>query len=64
MENEFPGYEKGIKELESILQKLDSGEISIDEITELVKRASFLLEKCRNKLRDIEDELENTFEAE
>ena len=62
MSNEFPGYEKSLKELEEILQKLESGEVGIDEIAEMVKRASFLLEKCRIKLRAIEDELGETFE--
>ena len=64
MESEFPGYENSMKELESILQKLEASEIDMDEISILVKRASFLIENCQNKLRNIETELGEEFESE
>ncbi len=63
MEDEFPGYEEGLKELENILQQLESGEIGIDQISVMVKRASFLIESCRKKLRNIEGELGETFDS-
>ena len=62
MKDEFPGYEKSLTELEGILQQLESGEVGIDKIAEMVKRASFLIEECRLKLRNIENELGETFE--
>ena len=64
MENEFPGYEESLKELEAILAKIESGEIGIDEISEMVKRARFLIDKCQDKLRGIEKDLEKTFDEE
>ena len=64
MSEEFPGYEESLKELNKILQRLTSGEVGMDEVSDLVKRASFLLEKCQIKLRKIEKELDDTFDSE
>lgn len=64
MKQEFPGYEKALSELNSILAKIESGEVDIDQLSELVKRASFLLDTCQQKLREVDTDLKNTLEEE
>lgn len=51
-------YEKAMAELEKIVQTLENEEVSMDEVLEKVKRAKFLMEFCKNKLRSIEAEVQ------
>lgn len=51
-------YGEAITELESILQRLRSGELGIDELTEATKRAKELIEICRTQLVDTKQELD------
>lgn len=51
-------YESAMNELEQIVQRLDNDEVALDELATLVKRANELSAFCKNKLRDIEKELE------
>ena len=51
-------YEASIDEVETILEKLESKEISMDNLLANVKRASELIQGCKDKLRDIEVDLE------
>ena len=51
-------YEASIDEVETILEKLESKEISMDNLLANVKRASELIQGCQDKLRDIEVDLE------
>ncbi|MDH5380031.1 MAG: exodeoxyribonuclease VII small subunit [Cyclobacteriaceae bacterium] len=62
--NEEITYESALQELQDILKKLESGEISLDEITENVKRATFLLGFCQKKLRALESDLDQLLETE
>ncbi len=52
-------YETALQELNSILKMLESGEITLDDVSVKVKRASELLEFCQQKLRAIENEIDN-----
>lgn len=53
-------YKKSVEEVESILAKIEGGELDIDELAVLVKRAAELIKQCRIKLRDTENNLEKT----
>ncbi len=55
-------YEQSMKELESIMQKLEKEEIDIDQLSENVKKASEIIVKCRDKLRTTENEIESIIE--
>ena len=55
--SETPGYEESIQEIESIIRSLEKGEPKIDDLANMVKRASFLLKNCQDKLRHIEKEI-------
>ena len=57
-------YEEAQKELNEILASIESGDISLDEITDKVKRAGFLIDYCQKRLRSIEEDLDKLFETE
>ena len=59
--NDF-SFEKGIKEVESILKQLNQGDIGIDILQDKVGKAKEILNKCRDKLRDTEKEIEEMLE--
>ena len=50
-------YRKSIEEIESILNKIESGDTDIDELTEEIKKADILLQSCKEKLFRIEQEV-------
>ncbi|HQX44069.1 MAG: exodeoxyribonuclease VII small subunit [Saprospiraceae bacterium] len=52
-------YSEAYQELESILQKLQSEEIQVDDILININRAKELLQFCQEALRKINDEIEN-----
>jgi exodeoxyribonuclease VII small subunit len=51
-------YQEAIDEIEEILAKIEKEELDIDELTEKVKRVSFLLKTCREKLKQTNEEVE------
>ena len=55
-------YSTAIKELEEILAKLEEGELEIDDLTTKVKRASELIQFCRNKLHNTQTDVEKILE--
>ena len=52
-------YSEAYQELESILQKVQSEEIQVDDILININRAKELLQFCQEALRKINDEIEN-----
>jgi len=57
-------YTEAYQELEEILTKIKSNEISIDDLEPNVKRAKELVDYCQNKLRSIEKTVTGTLEEE
>lgn len=51
-------YTSAFVELEQIQFALESNEVSIDDLSEKVKRANFLIQFCQEKLRSTEDEVQ------
>ena len=51
-------YRKAIDEIEAILQKIESGETDIDDLAAEIQRASKLLQECKKKLMQTEQEVE------
>ncbi len=51
-------YEDAYAELESILLKLQEEEVNMEELPKLIQRAGELTEYCREKLREVEAEVE------
>lgn len=57
-------YKEALKELESILEQLRSGDIEIDELASHTERASELIEWCRTRLRTVEGQLDHIVNKE
>ncbi len=47
-------FEEAIKELEEITEKMEKGEIPLDESIELYKKAKTLIKFCEDKLSNVE----------
>ena len=50
-------YSLAWKELEEIINEIESEEINVDVLTEKVKRASYLIKFCKGRLRNTEEEV-------
>lgn len=50
MDNADMSYEQAVKELESIISKLESGEVSLDDSISLYSRGMELSKFCKDKL--------------
>lgn len=61
--SEEPKYTEAFEELQQIVADIEDGEISVDELSIKVKRASELIKICKDKLKatdtDISKILEN-----
>jgi exodeoxyribonuclease VII small subunit len=53
-----PGYSDAIVEIEEILEQMENDEMDVDDLSEKVKRVSFLIRTCREKLTQTEEEVE------
>ena len=51
-------YKEAISEIEEILQQIENDEPDVDQLSEKVKRLSFLVSWCREKLHNTEEEIE------
>jgi exodeoxyribonuclease VII small subunit len=51
-------YDKALAELNSILELLQNGQTGLDELAKSLARAGELSAFCKNKLRDIEADVE------
>ena len=50
-------YQAAFEELEAIVNEIEGGEISVDELSEKVKRAAKLIKICKNKLTSTEEDV-------
>lgn len=51
-------YTEAFEELQQIVSEIEQGEISVDELSEKVKRATLLIKICINKLTQTEENVE------
>jgi exodeoxyribonuclease VII small subunit len=52
-------YEAAYEELKEIASDIEAETVSVDVLAEKLKRASFLLEFCKTKLKSTEQEVSN-----
>ncbi|MEM8895646.1 MAG: exodeoxyribonuclease VII small subunit [Bacteroidota bacterium] len=52
-------YSSALEELHGIMEKLESNEVDIDNLSQLVSRANELTKFCEERLKKVEKELEN-----
>lgn len=57
-------YTEAMAEIEKIMSKLRGENIDIDTLTAEVKRASELIEMCKQRLRTTEEEVRKLFNDE
>ena len=50
-------FELAMKELESLVDKIDNDEISLNEIVETFERGTFLMSYCNKELTKVEDKI-------
>lgn len=50
-------YEEALQQLETIVRKMETGEYSIDELTEQLKTAQKLIKNCKDKLTKTDTEI-------
>ena len=55
-------YEKAFGELQQIVADIEDGEISVDILSEKVKRASELIQICKEKLTSTEEDVQQILE--
>ena len=58
MAKETISYDAAIQEIETILQKIENGDLGVDELAEKVSRVTQLLKICRNKLYKTEEQID------
>ncbi len=51
-------YKQALEELENIVAEIENGEIDVDLLAEKVKRATFLSQICKSKLKKTQEEME------
>ena len=52
-----PGYTEAFEELQEIVAEIENGDISVDELSEKVKRAALLIRICKDKLTSTEGDV-------
>jgi exodeoxyribonuclease VII small subunit len=55
-------YTEAMKELEEIVAEIEQGEITVDTLSEKVKRASELIKVCKQKLTSTEEDVNKILE--
>ncbi|MDR2287300.1 MAG: exodeoxyribonuclease VII small subunit [Prevotellaceae bacterium] len=50
-------YTAAFEELQKIVSEIEKGEISVDELSEKVKRAAQLIKICKSKLTNTEEDV-------
>jgi exodeoxyribonuclease VII small subunit len=54
-------FNDAVKEIEKILQNIETGNLDVDKLSVEVKRASELIKQCQKKLRSTEEEINSIF---
>jgi exodeoxyribonuclease VII small subunit len=57
MMSDSPKYTEAFDELQQIVSEIEEGQISVDELSEKVKRAALLIKICKSKLASTEEDV-------
>ncbi len=55
--NKTPTYKEALEEIESIVNEIETETGDVDVLTEKVKRATFLIKLCKQKLKNTDNEV-------
>jgi len=56
-------YEKAYTELQTIIKNLQNEEIGLDDLAKEIKKGSELIKVCREKLKNIEIDIESSLDV-
>ncbi|MCM8792564.1 MAG: exodeoxyribonuclease VII small subunit [Candidatus Omnitrophica bacterium] len=56
-------YNKAVEELEKILERIQSGEVDVDDLAKEVKRATELIKLCKEKIEKTELEVKEVVKS-
>ena len=54
-------FNQAVKDIETILNRIESGDLDLDKLSDEVKRASELIKQCQKKLKSTEEEINSIF---
>ncbi len=57
-------YDAAVAEIEEILEKIEEGDLGVDELAEKVDRVSQLLKICRDRLHATEEQINKILDNE
>ena len=57
-------YEVALTEINGIISEIETGESDVETMIEKVKRATFLLKFCKEKLKKTQEELDKVFKID
>ena len=57
-------YEKAIKEIETIVEQMESNQLDIDQLAEKLKEAKRLIKECKEKLYKTNEEVKALLDEE
>jgi len=55
-------YQEAFEELQQLVRKMENAEIPVDELAEMLKKATLLINICKKKLTDTEEEVKGLLE--
>jgi len=55
-------YEEAVRQLEAIVEQMESGELDIDQLSEKLKTAQKLIKLCKDKLTKTDEEIKKILE--
>ena len=58
MAKERISYDDAVKEIETTLEKIEAGDLGVDELAEKVRRVTELLKICRDRLHKTEEQID------
>ena len=61
MKEQNINYTEAYEELQEIVKKMENADISVDELSEKIKRAALLIKICKDKLLKTEEEINAIF---
>ena len=57
-------YEESLRQLESIVEKMEQGDVSVDELAQQLKTAQTLIKQCKDKLVKTDSEIKKILEKD
>ncbi len=59
-----PNFDEAYLELQEIHEKIQDESVSIEEIAQLIRRSSELIQYCKDRLKGIESDIDKAFQDE